>query len=60
MAYKIKICLLGIKCQDCKHHRPDPERDGECSCYLDEDLKGKERYDYLVQLEKHLQAKEIK
>lgn len=51
--YVINTCLLNIKCKDCKHNRPDPERDGECSCYLNEDLKGQERLDYLYKLFKH-------
>lgn len=60
MAYQIKICLLGGKCKECKHYRADPERYGEPSCYLNEDLKGKERYDYLKQLEEHFNKKEEK
>ena len=53
MAYVIKICLLGTKCSECKHHRPDPERGGDYSCYLNEDLQGQERLDYLRKLVKH-------
>lgn len=49
----INICLLNIKCQGCVHYRPDPERYGNCSCYLNEDLKGKERYEYLLKLKEH-------
>lgn len=57
MAYVIKTCLLGIKCAECKHHRPDPERDGDYSCFLNEDLKGQERLDYLQKLVKHFEKK---
>lgn len=53
MAYVINTCLLNIKCKDCKHNRPDPERFGECSCYLNEDLQGQERLDYLKKLYEH-------
>ena len=53
MAYKIKICLYNQICTKCKHCRPDPERGGSKSCYLDEDLKGEEREKYLLQLVKH-------
>ena len=56
MAYIINTCLLGIKCKDCKHCRPDPERYGETSCYLNEDLQGKERLDYLLKLKAHFES----
>lgn len=49
-SYVINTCLLNIKCTECTHHRPDPERDGECSCYLNEDLQGQERLEYLKKL----------
>lgn len=58
----INICILDTKCKDCKHNRPDPERGGECSCYLNEDLKGEERNKYLLKVlakmkeKKHLQT----
>lgn len=61
MAYVIKVCLDSDKypkCIGCPHRRPDPERDGSNSCFLNEDLKGKDRLDYLVRLEKFLQTKE--
>jgi len=53
MAYRISTCLDSAKYPKCKgrsHSRPDPERFGEKSCYLDEDLTGKERLDYLNRL----------
>lgn len=60
--YVINTCLdsdLFPKCQGCLHHRIDPERRFEederdrYACYLNEDLQGKERYEYLVRLYKH-------
>lgn len=57
MAYSINICLYNTKCTSCKHHRPDPERNGEHSCYLNEDLQGKERLDYLKKLYEHFTKK---
>lgn len=58
MGYEIKICLDSEaypKCTGCPHHRRDPERSGDYSCYLDEDLQGKERYIYLKRLLAHYQ-----
>lgn len=55
--YRINTCLLDIKCKDCKHYRPDPERYGECSCFLNEDLQGQERLEYLKKLVKHFTKK---
>ena len=63
MAYVIKTCLDSAKypkCQGCPHSRPDPERYGEHSCYIDEDLKGKEREEYLLRLYKHYTGQELK
>ena len=59
MAYTIKICLDSDKypkCQGCPHNRKDPTRNGENACYIDEDLQGKERYEYLQRLAKHLEV----
>ena len=45
----INICLDSAKypkCKNCPHNRFDPER-GCNSCYLDTDLVGQERIDYL-------------
>lgn len=53
MAYIISTCLDSDKypkCKGCPHSRPDPERFGDNSCFIDEDLKGKERLDYLNRL----------
>ena len=53
---RINICLDSAKypkCQGCPHSRKDPERFGENSCYLDEDLKGQERYEYLKRLKEY-------
>ena len=61
MAHTIKICLdydLYPKCQGCPHLRTDPDRNGEKSCFLDEDLQGKERLDYLLRLKKYFNIKE--
>ena len=61
MAYVIKVCLDSDKypkCIGCPHCRPDLKRGGDDSCFLDEDLKGKDRLDYLARLEKILQTKE--
>jgi len=55
MSYKINVCLLNNKCKDCKHNRPDPERYGDNSCFLNEDLEGKERYLYLLKLKEHFE-----
>ena len=60
--YVINTCLDSKKypkCQGCPHHRLDPERRFEedvrdrYACYINEDLQGKERYNYLVRLYKH-------
>ena len=51
--YLIHICLDSAKypkCAGCPHNRPDPERSGESVCWIDQDLKGKERVEYLVRL----------
>lgn len=31
------ICPYYAKCTSCAHHRPDPDRDGQKSCWLDHD-----------------------
>lgn len=52
MAYRINTCLDSDKypkCKGCPHNRYDPERD-RMACWIDEDLKGKERLDYLNRL----------
>ena len=46
----IKTCLYTHGCEKCEHNRMDPERNGERSCYLNEDLKGEERVAYLKKL----------
>jgi len=33
------ICPFTIKCVACKYNRPDPDRNGEYSCFLKEDLE---------------------
>lgn len=63
MAYYIDTCLDSAKypkCKGCPHNKPDPERFGENSCYLDEDLQGKEREEYLLRLYKHFTGQELK
>lgn len=53
------ICPYGGKCKNCKHYRLDPERSyaedprDRYSCYLNEDLKGEERREYLKKIEDH-------
>ena len=62
MAYVINTCLDSAKypkCQGCPHCKPDPERFGENSCYIDEDLQGKERYEYLLRLYKHFTGQDL-
>jgi hypothetical protein len=52
MAYVINTCLDSAKypkCKGCPHNRYDPERD-DLACWINEDLKGKERYEYLQRL----------
>ena len=52
MAYVINTCLDSAKypkCKGCPHNRYDPEGD-RMACWIDEDLKGKERLDYLNRL----------
>lgn len=34
------MCPFTIKCVHCKHSRPDPERNGEHSCFMAVDFKG--------------------
>ncbi len=67
MAYVINVCLDSDKypkCQGCPHHKLDPERRFEedprdrYACYIDEDLKGKERLDYLTRLLKAFESGE--
>lgn len=61
MAYRINICLDSAqypKCQGCPHHRKDPERQEEYSCYIDQDLKGPERLAYLQRLLDHYEKEE--
>lgn len=62
MDYRINICLDSDKypkCKGCPHLRLDPERQFEedprdrYSCYLDEDLQGQERIDYIKRLSKY-------
>ena len=57
--YVIRTCLDSAKypkCQGCPHHKLDPERRfaedprDRYACYIDEDLQGKERLDYLNRL----------
>lgn len=62
MAYYIDTCLDSAKypkCKGCPHLKYDEERD-DLSCYLDEDLKGKEREEYLLRLYKHFTGQELK
>lgn len=50
--YVIRTCLDSAKypkCKGCSHNRYDPERD-DMACWIDEDLQGKERLDYLNRL----------
>lgn len=61
MAYRISTCLDSDKypkCKGCPHSRPDPEGD-RMACWIDEDLKGKERYEYLQRLLKEF-SKQLK
>ena len=52
MAYTINTCLYTHGCKNCKHHRYDSERDEMC-CWINEDLQGQERLDYLKKLLEH-------
>ena len=61
MAYVINTCLDSAKypkCKGCPHNKPDPESYDGRACFLDEDLKGKERLDYLTRLLKAFESGE--
>lgn len=61
MDYRISTCLDSAKypkCKGCPHNRYDPEGD-RTACWIDEDLKGKERYEYLQRLLKEF-SKQLK
>ena len=52
MSYVINTCLDSAKyprCQGCPHHRKN-------ACWINEDLKGKERLEYLTRLLKAFES----
>ena len=55
----INICLDSDKypkCSGCPHFKYDNDR-GENCCWIDQDLQGQERLEYLKRLAKHFEVK---